>query len=264
MTTQPLENRVIVVIGGTTGIGLSGVHACISAGASLVAVGLDTSSVEATSALLGTRGVAIQGDATLPGAAVQAIALARATFGDFHALYHVAGGSGRKWGDGALHETTDEGWERTHALNETSVFYSNRAAVQAFLELGHGGSILNLTSVLAASPAPQLFDTCAYAAAKAAVSGLTHYAAARYVGDNIRVNAIAPGLVATPMSERAQANDAIMDFVSKKQPLEGGRIGVPSDLDAAVVFFLSDQSRFVTGQVLAIDGGWSVSNGNGA
>ena len=63
------------------------------------------------------------------------------------------------------------------------------------------------------------------------------------------------------MSARAQQNDAIMAFIRTKQPLDGGRIGVPSDLDEAAVFFMSDASKFCTGQVLAIDGGWTLSEG---
>ena len=70
---------------------------------------------------------------------------------------------------------------------------------------------------------------------------------------------IAPSLVATPMSERAQTNVEIVDFVKKKQPLDGGRLGVPKDLDEAALFLLGDGGKFVTGQVLAVDGGWSVT-----
>ena len=72
---------------------------------------------------------------------------------------------------------------------------------------------------------------------------------------------IAPALVDTPMAQRAVGNDAIQQFIRAKQPLDGGRVGRPEDLDAAVVYFLSDESRYVTGQVLAVDGGWSVSEG---
>ena len=72
---------------------------------------------------------------------------------------------------------------------------------------------------------------------------------------------LAPALVATPMSHRAQGNEAILRFIRKKQPLDGGRIGRPDDLDAAAVYFMSDGSKFVTGQVLAVDGGWSISEG---
>jgi short-subunit dehydrogenase len=115
--------------------------------------------------------------------------------------------------------------------------------------------------VLGSSPSPKFFATHAYATAKAGVVGLSRAAAARYAADGIRVNVLAPGLVATPMSKRAQADEAILGFIRTKQPLDGGRIGVPEDLDAAVVWLLSDASRFVTGQVIAIDGGWEVSEG---
>ena len=71
----------------------------------------------------------------------------------------------------------------------------------------------------------------------------------------------APALVETPMSRRAAGDEAILDFIRTKQPLDGGRIGRPEDLDAAVVYFQSDASRFCTGQVLSVDGGWSVTEG---
>src|SRR5204863_6543152 len=101
----------------------------------------------------------------------------------------------------------------------------------------------------------------AYAAAKAAVIGFTKSAAAYYAGAGVRFNVLAPALVATPMSQRAQGNDEVLEFIASKQPLDGGRIGQPADLDAAAVYFMSDESKFVTGQVLAVDGGWCVSEG---
>lgn len=124
--------------------------------------------------------------------------------------------------------------------------------------------MLNLGSVLGWSPSPHHFATHAYATAKAGIIGLTQAAAAHYAKDNLRFNVLAPALVATPMCARAQSDTAILDFIRTKQPLDGGRIGQPEDLDAAAVFFLSDDSKFVTGQVLAVDGGWCVSEGQHA
>jgi NAD(P)-dependent dehydrogenase (short-subunit alcohol dehydrogenase family) len=128
-------------------------------------------------------------------------------------------------------------------------------------ERGVAGSILNCGSVLGFSPSSRFFATQAYAAAKAAIIGLTRSAAAQYAPEGIRFNVVAPGLVATPMSQRAQGDERILAFVKTKQPLDGGRIGRPEDLDAAVVWLLSDAAGFVTGQVIAVDGGWSVSEG---
>ncbi|MEJ7769737.1 MAG: SDR family oxidoreductase, partial [Chitinophagaceae bacterium] len=137
----------------------------------------------------------------------------------------------------------------------------NQAAIKMFRALGQGGSILNMGSVLGYSPSPKYFVTHAYAAAKSAVIGFTKSLAAYYAGDNIRVNLLAPGLVHTPMSERASKDEAIQDFIKTKQPLDGGRNGRPEDLDGAAVYFMSDASAFTTGQTLYIDGGWELSEG---
>ncbi len=258
---QALDNKAIVIVGGTTGMGLSAAKAFVGEGARVVVVGRNTDSVSQAESALGQAARGLAGDATDPQTAPGAIDLARRELGGFDGLYHVAGGSGRSMGDGPLHEVSDDGWRQTIDLNLTSVFNSNRAALRELAALGQGGVILNMTSVLIDSPAPRHFATHAYAAAKAGIVGLTKAAAAHYAKQNIRVNAIAPALVSTPMSGRAQANDEIMSFIKQKQPLDGGRIGVPEDLDGAAVFLMSDAAKFVTGQVLAVDGGWSVSEG---
>jgi NAD(P)-dependent dehydrogenase (short-subunit alcohol dehydrogenase family) len=257
--TRPLQDRVVVIVGGTTGLGLSAAAACIRAGGKVVIVGRDLVNASAAESQLGQSARAHVGDAAVPQTAGLAIQVALDHFGRFDALYHVAGGSGRNFGDGPLDQITDEGWAATLRLNLDSLFYSSRAAAVQFLKQGSGGSVLNMTSVLAFSPSPEFFATHAYAAAKAAVIGLTKSCAAYYAPHGIRFNAIAPALVETRMSRRATEDEAIMNFIRKKQALDGGRAGQPADLDAAVVYFLSDQSKFVTGQVLAIDGGWSVS-----
>src|SRR5688572_20359296 len=242
-------------------MGLSAAKACVAAGAHVVVVGRDPETTTAAELVLGSKVLAFTGDAADPATAERAIGEAVAAFGGFHGLYHVAGGSGRKAGDGPLHEITDEGWQYTINLNLTSLFNSNRAAVRQFLLQGGGGSILNMGSVLGYSPSPKFFATHAYAATKAAVIGLTKSAAAYYAPQGIRFNVLAPALVETPMSKRAAGDEQILDFIRRKQPLDGGRIGRPEDLDLAAVYFLSDASKFVTGQVLAVDGGWGVSEG---
>ena len=256
-----LAEKVVVIVGGTAGLGLSAARACLDAGARLVCVGRNRETVAAAQAELGEQALVLVGDARDPAAAANAIAEAGRVFGGFHALYHVAGGSGRRAGDGPLHEISDAGWTETLNLNLTSLFYSNRAAVRQFLAQGTGGSVLNIGSVLGFSPSPRYFGTHAYAAAKSAVIGLTKSSAAYYAPQNIRFNLIVPALVDTPMAQRATQNREIIDFIATKQPLDGGRVGVPSDLDSAAIFFLSDESKFITGQALAVDGGWSVTEG---
>lgn len=256
-----LSGKSLVIVGGTTGLGFSAARACVMAGARVVIVGRDEEKARVAGKELGNSAAIFCGDAANPDTTPNAIELAVNSFGGFHGLYHVAGGSGRRWGDGPLHEITDEGWRATLDLNLTSLVYSNRAAVKYFLASKQGGVVLNMSSVLAFSPSPEYFATHAYASAKAAIIGLTQSSAAYYARHNIRFNVLAPALVATPMSQRAQTNETIQRFILTKQPLDGGRIGQPTDMDAAAVYFLSDGSRFTTGQVLAVDGGWSVSEG---
>lgn len=252
----------MVVVGGTTGLGMSAARAFLAAGArGVVVTGRSAESARAVMASLGPSCAAHVGDAAEPGHAPEAVALALKRFGGFHGLYHVAGGSGRRRGDGPLHELTDEGLRATLEMNLHSLILSNRAAVRQFLAQGTRGAILNIGSVLGWSPSPAYFATHAYAAAKSAVIGFTQATAAYYAPQNIRINVLAPALVDTPMARRAAADENIQKFIATKQPLDGGRIGRPEDCDAAAVYLLSDAARFVTGQVLAVDGGWSVTEG---
>ena len=274
-----LRHRVVVIVGGTTGLGFSAARACVEAGGQVVVVGRNPDSAKSAGQLLGAASARVLvADATDPSTAASAIDLALVDFGRFDALYHVAGGSGRRAGDGPLHDITDAGWDFTLRQNLTSLFYSNRAAARQFLKQNAaitptagaegatasrvpGGTVLNMGSVLGFSPSAKYFSTHAYAATKSAVIGFTRSCAAYYAPHNVRFNVIVPALIETPMSQRAAGDDEIMRFIQTKQPLDGGRIGRPEDLDAAVVYLLSDQSRFCTGQVLTVDGGWSVSEG---
>ncbi|WP_026210443.1 SDR family NAD(P)-dependent oxidoreductase [Flexithrix dorotheae] len=256
-----LKDKKIVVIGGTTGLGFSAAKAFVENGAQIVVVGRKKESCDSAQEALGDNCLAFRGDATDELVAERAIALCKETFGGFDGLYHVAGGSGRRFGDGPLHEITLEGWNKTFELNLTSIMLSNRAAVKAFLEDGKKGTILNMGSVLGYSPSPKYFVTHAYAAAKSAVIGYTKSIAAYYAENNIRINVLAPALVETPMAQRAANDEVIQKFIKTKQPMDGGRIGKPEDLDGAAVYFMSDYSAFTTGQVLSVDGGWSISEG---
>lgn len=261
MEKEWLSEKVIVIIGGTTGLGLSAARACIAEGARVIVVGRDPQHSADAQEILGSKAFVISADAMHEQTAGLAIQEAVKRFGGFDGLYHVAGGSGRRFGDGPLHSLTNEGWTKTMHWNLDSVMYSNRAALQHFLEENKKGVILNMSSVLGFSPSPKYFSTHAYAAAKSAVIGFSRSIASYYAPHNVRVNVIAPALVETPMAQRALNNEEILSFTRSKQPLDGGRVGIPADLDGAVVFLLSDHAAFITGQTISVDGGWSVTEG---
>jgi NAD(P)-dependent dehydrogenase (short-subunit alcohol dehydrogenase family) len=184
-------------------------------------------------------------------------------FGRVDALYNVAGLSGRRWGDGPLHLCTDEGWRVTLDNNLDSLFYMCRAVIGYWMEQPVGanglrGTVLNMASVLGVSPEARHFTTHAYVASKSAIIGLSRAMASYYAPHKIRVNAIAPALVRTPMTVRSQNDPAILEYVRRKQPLIEGMVE-PEDVARASVFLLSDDSRAITGEIVTVDGGWSVS-----
>jgi NAD(P)-dependent dehydrogenase (short-subunit alcohol dehydrogenase family) len=197
-------------------------------------------------------------------AAVEAVVQACvARYGRIDALFNVAGISGRRFGDGPIHECSVEGWEITMDTNVKSQFLMCRAVLNQMLaqpigENGLRGSMLNMASVLGFSPEAKHFATHAYAASKGAIIGLSKSMAAYYAPHKIRVNVIAPALIRTPMSARAQQNPVILDYMKIKQPLAEDLIDA-EEVAKAALFLLGDQARQITGDVLTVDAGWSVS-----
>lgn len=256
-----LKGKNIIVMGGTSGLGLAGAKSFIDAGASVVAIGRNRESCEDAETELGKNAIVLEGDATHPATMDLAMQAFTSKSKTIHGLFHVAGGSGRSFGDGPLHELTIEGWNKTFELNLTSLMLSNQSYIKYLLANNIAGSILNMGSVLGYSPAPKYFATHAYAATKSAIIGFSKSIASYYAPHNIRINVIAPSLFVTPMAKRAAENDMIMAYVKTKQPLQNGRAGYPEDIAGAACYFMSDASSFTTGQVLSVDGGWSITDG---
>jgi NAD(P)-dependent dehydrogenase (short-subunit alcohol dehydrogenase family) len=206
----------------------------------------------------------IAADLTHEAAVEVAVAACIERFGRIDGLFSVAGGSGRRFGDGPIHTVGRDAWDRTLELNLTTQALVCRAVVarmraQEPNESGTRGSILLMGSVTATDPAPEFFATHAYAAAKGALTALMTTMAAAYLADRIRVNVVAPGLTATPMAGRAAGDAAIRAYAARKQPL-AGELMDPDEVAHAAVFLLSDESRAITGQLLKVDGGWSVAS----
>ena len=170
------------------------------------------------------------------------------------ALVCAHGISGRRFGDGPVDSCTEEGWDTVLDANLKSVFLYAKQAIP-LLRANGGGAIVTLSSALGLVGGDDDFATHAYAASKAAVIGLTRAMAVTYARDRIRCNVVAPGLIATPMSERAQGDPVIVARLSELQPLTGD-FGSAEDVAQACLYLAT--APFVTGAVLSVDGGWTA------
>jgi meso-butanediol dehydrogenase / (S,S)-butanediol dehydrogenase / diacetyl reductase len=169
-------------------------------------------------------------------------------------VFNGAGISGRSLGDGPVDECTEAGWDAVVDGNLKSVFLCCKHAIPRLREAG-GGALVNLASVLGMVGGDADFATHAYAASKAGIIGLTRAIAVHYASEGIRCNAIAPGLIATPMSARAQADERIRQRLRELQPLTGD-LGRADDVAGAALYLAT--AGFVTGTVLPVDGGWTA------
>ena len=259
--TGRLAGRVVLIT-GSTGIAAATAVRAAREGASLMIVSRTAAHARALAADIGPDAAWIAADLTDEAATEGAVEATLTRFGRIDGCFAVAGGSGRRFGDGPIHTLTADAWEATAALNLRTQILTGAAVVRRMREQapngsGTRGSMLILGSVTATDPVPELFGTHAYAAAKGALTALMRSMAATYIGDRIRVNIVAPSLTATPMAARAASDPAILEYAARKQPLAGAMLD-PDEVAHAAIYFLSDESRAVTGQVLKVDGGWSV------
>jgi NAD(P)-dependent dehydrogenase (short-subunit alcohol dehydrogenase family) len=179
-------------------------------------------------------------------------------FGQIDALMNVAGISARSLGDGPLHQCTSEAWDTVMDVNAKGTFLMCREVLALWTKNRQSGVILNTGSVLARHPQREHFATAAYAASKGAIEAMSVAAAAYYAPEGIRINVIAPGLVHTLMTARAQGNADITKYMLRKQPLRKGML-TPEDIAKTACFLLRRDSGPITGQILTVDAGWAVS-----
>lgn len=252
----------VCAVTGATGIAAAAAHRLAAEGASVFTISVDEVECETLHGELAKAGAEhgwAAADLSDENATVDAFRACIDRFGTIDGLFAVAGGSGRRFGDGPSDGISLEAWQATLDLNLTTSFLSVREAIKHMLAKPEpGGSIVITSSVLARHPSPARFSTHAYATAKGAQLAFVQAAAASYAPSHIRINAIEPGLVETPMSERVQEDDEILAYLANKQPLVGGAIPA-QDVAHAALFLLSDESRYITGQALAVDAGWSVT-----
>lgn len=243
-----------LLITGSSGIAESTALLATALGWRVFVVGREATECETLGARVSGHFVA---DASDEAAVQDAFSACLEKLGTLDAVFHVAGTSGRRFGDGPVHECTLAGWQQTFSANALPAFLVSRAAVRYWLNAKKSGALLNIASVLAFSPEPSHFATHAYASSKAAVIAMSRAMAAQYAPHGIRVNVLAPGLVRTPMSRRAQSDAGIQTFIEQKQPLSHGFLE-SSDIAETALFLLSEKSRHLTGQVVTIDGGWTL------
>ena len=260
MGTGPLLDKVLLIT-GSTGIAEATAILAAAAGERVFVTSRTPEHAEALATKVG--GGFLAADLVQPGSAPRIVDACVERFGRLDALYNVAGISGRKFGDGPLHECTEEGWDATLDANVKSMFLMCKAALAQMLRQplaanGLRGTVLNMASVLGFSPQGQHFATHAYAASKGAIVAMSRSMAAYYAPRKVRVNVIAPALVRTPMSARAQNDPAILDLMKTKQPLAEDLIDA-QDVARASLFLLGDDSRMITADTLSVDAGWSVS-----
>ena len=248
-----LEGRVILITGGTGGIGSATARLCAARGASVVIADLDAAAGEALLREItagGGRAAFVRADIGREGDVEAMVAFAVSTFGGLHGAFNNAG---IDTGHTAIADTSLDQWQRNVSTNLTGTFLCMKYEIAHMLGYG-GGAIVNTSST---SGTIATVTSADYTASKHGVVGITRSAAVDYSARGIRVNAVLPGGIATPMLMGALVgNDPLRKVIEASHPI--GRIGQPEEVAEAAAFLLSDAASFITGACLAVDGGFTT------
>ena len=247
-----LEGKVALISGGARGMGAAEARLFAREGASVVIGDLleeEGRRLEAQIGEAGGHALFLRLDVTSESDWTNAVAAAVSRFGKLDILVNNAGIGG---GGGMVEETTVEAWDRVMDVNAKGVFLGTKAAIPEMRRAG-GGSIVNISSVYGLVGSG---GSSAYHASKGAVRLLTKSTAIQYAGEGIRANSVHPGIIDTPMTAAILADPERNRRWLSGTPL--GRRGEPDDVAYGVLFLASDESSFMTGSELVIDGGWTA------
>jgi len=246
------QDKVVAVTGGASGLGEAFCHRFAQEGARVAVLDLDPANGErVVKDIIGKGGQArhVFADVTSAASMEDAVAQVLSAYGRLDTAVNNAGIGG------GMHPITEfpvDAWVAAINVNLVGVFLSMRAEIPALLQ-GGGGSIINVASIMGAVAAP---FTSAYVASKHGVVGLTKSAALEWSAKNIRVNAVGPTWVRTPLTTPVFQTDDDWDRVGKDHPI--GRAATPEDIAAVVAFLGSDDAAIVTGALYLADGGYTT------
>ncbi|HZJ60448.1 MAG TPA: SDR family oxidoreductase [Chitinophagaceae bacterium] len=244
------NQKIAIVTGGGSGIGLAIAEKFTQSNIRTIIIGRDQKKLDSAKEKLGDLCEPISYDVNeLTGIPKLIDGLVK-RFGKIDILVNNAGINLKK----DFTEVTDEDFQKVILTNVTSVFVFSREVVKCMLEKKNGGVIINISSMAAQYGLPRVIG---YSASKNAIDGMTRAMAVELSSKGIRINAIAPGFITTPMTAKAFSDDpARLNKALARTPM--GKLGEPADIGDAALFLVSDAAKFITGVILPVDGGNSI------